>query len=98
MLDVVSDRGNSAFCDGISRRNFLRVGAIGGLSLADVLRLRANSHESSKRRCRSVIMVFLAGGPSHIDTYDMKPDAPVEFRGEFKPIATNVPGLQLCEL
>ena len=54
--------------------------------------------QARRRRCRSVIMVYLSGGPSHIDTYDMKPDAPVEFRGEFKPIASKLPGVQFCEL
>jgi hypothetical protein len=85
------------FCDGVSRRDFLRAGALGlaGLSLADVLRLRAENGGESK--ARSVIMVCLAGGPSHIDTYDPKPDAPADFRGEFKPIQTNVPGFDVCE-
>jgi hypothetical protein len=85
------------FCDGVSRRDFLRVGALGlaGLSLADVLRLRAEKGGESK--ARAVIMVCLACGPSHIDTYDPKPDAPADFRGEFKPIHTNVPGFDVCE-
>src|SRR5438105_12705786 len=79
------------------RRDFLRLGALslGGLSLADVLRLRAEG--SGGRKPRAVIMVCLAGGPSHIDMYDLKPDAPTEFRGEFKPIHTNLPGLDICE-
>src|SRR4051812_22800507 len=87
------------YCDGLSRRSFLRVGAFGaGLTLADVLRLRADPGQSrSGRQARSAIMISLGGGPSHIDTYDLKPDAPAEFRGEFKPIATNVPGVQICE-
>jgi hypothetical protein len=82
----------------VSRRNFLTVGtlALGGLSLADLLRLSAQGAGSG--RPRSVIMVYLPGGPSHIDLYDMKPDAPVEIRGEFKPIKTRVPGMELCEL
>jgi hypothetical protein len=91
------------YCDGISRRSFLRIGAFGaGLTLADALRLRAQTPGapatgSPSRHARSAIMVYLGGGPSHIDTYDLKPDAPVEFRGEFKPIDTNVPGVQICE-
>src|SRR5262245_11571998 len=83
----------------LSRRSFLQLGALslGGLTLADLLRARAQG-AANPRTHKSVIMVFLGGGPSHIDTYDMKPDAPAEYRGEFKPIATNVPGLELCEL
>ncbi|HEX3315649.1 MAG TPA: DUF1501 domain-containing protein [Gemmataceae bacterium] len=82
-----------------SRRDFLKVGALGlgGLSLADVLRLRAGATETPRHRPKSVIMVVLAGGPSHIDMYDMKPNAPVEYRGEFSPIRTNLPGLDICE-
>jgi len=86
-------------CDGINRRDFFRVGSLGaGLTLADVLRLQAQGAVSPKARPKSVIMVNLAGGISHIDTYDMKPKAPAEFRGEFKSIQTNVPGIDLCEL
>lgn len=68
---------------------------LGGLTLADVLRLRAQSPEGPKPR--AVIMVYLAGGPSHIEMYDMKPDAPADYRGEFRPIRTNVPGFDICE-
>src|SRR5260370_330503 len=89
--------GNSQpFCDGVSRRGFLKVGAFGvGLSLADVLCLRARAGGASKGKL--AIMISLPGGPSHMDMYDLKPDAPAEFRGEFKPIPTNVPGVQVCE-
>ena len=81
-----------------SRRAFLRVGAVGlgGLTLADLLRLEARA--SSRRSGKSVIMVYLPGGPSHIDMYDMKPDGPVEIRGEFRPTRTSVPGVSICEL
>jgi hypothetical protein len=89
------------FCDGISRRNFLKIGAFGaGLSLADVLRLRATAQGTTAPRSstpKSAIMIYLPGGPSHIDMYDLKPDAPKEFRGEFNPIQTNVNGVQICE-
>ncbi|MGI8980252.1 MAG: DUF1501 domain-containing protein [Pirellulaceae bacterium] len=87
-------------CDGITRREMLRVGglAIGGLTLADVLRGQAAAGSEKSKRNKSVIMVWLRGGPSHIDSYDMKPDAPPEIRGEFRPTATNVPGIQICDL
>jgi hypothetical protein len=82
----------------LSRRDVLKVGALGlgGLALSDLLRLRACG-ASATGRDKSVIMVWLRGGPSHIDSYDMKPDAPSEIRGEFLPIATNVAGIQVCE-
>jgi hypothetical protein len=86
------------FCDGLSRRNFLKIGAFGaGLSLAEMLRLQANAGTRSSAN-KAAIMIFLPGGPSHIDMYDLKPEAPAEYRGEFKPIKTNVPGVEICEL
>jgi hypothetical protein len=88
-------------CDGISRRNFLQIGAFGSLSLAGMLRARAVAAPSQNRSTSSpkaAIMVYLPGGPSHMDMYDLKPNAPKEFRGEFNPIATNIPGVQICEL
>ncbi len=86
------------FCDGIARRDFLRIGALGlgGLTLPDILRLRAEANPGASSP-RAVIMVCLAGGPSHMDMYDLKPDAPSDFRGEFRPIKTNVPGFDICE-
>lgn len=89
---------NRQFCDGVSRRDFLKAGAlaIGGLSLADVLRLQARAGNTG--RAKSVIMIYLPGGPTHHDTYDMKPKAAVEYRGELNPIKTNVPGMEICEL
>lgn len=90
--------GARGFCDGINRRDFLRIGAFGaGLTLADVLRLRAFAEQGTRARAKSAIMIYLPGGPSHIDTYDLKPAAPMEFRGEFKPISTNVGGIEICE-
>ena len=88
----------SRFCDGVTRRDWLRIGglALGGLTLPDLL--RAESITGKGRGIRGVIMVVLPGGPSHLDMYDLKPDAPLEIRGEFQPIATSVPGLELCEL
>jgi len=86
------------FCDGISRRSFLRIGAFGaGLSLAGMLRAQAAGQSQPSSSKKSAVMIYLGGGPSHIDMYDLKPDAPMEFRGEFKPIPTNVPGIQICE-
>jgi hypothetical protein len=87
------------FCDGLSRRNFLKVGALGlgGLTLADLLRLKAQGAVNPRTSSKAVIYVYLWGGPSHIDSYDPKPDAPVEYRGEFQTIRTNVPGFDLCE-
>src|SRR5262249_33556551 len=83
------------FCDGVSRRGFLQIGAFGaGLGLAGMLKARA---AGSSAGSKSAIMIYLPGGPSHLDMYDPKPDAPAEFRGEFKPIQTNVPGVQICE-
>ncbi|MFO0966815.1 MAG: DUF1501 domain-containing protein [Gemmataceae bacterium] len=83
----------------ISRRDCLRLGglAVGGLTLADVMRQRASANPA-ETRAKSVIMVYLPGGPSHLDMYDMKPEAPVEYRGEFAPTRTNVPGISICEL
>jgi len=87
------------FCDGMTRRSFLRIGAFGtGLTLAEMLRCRAGAGTASpSNNNKSAIMIYLPGGPSHMDMYDLKPDAPVEFRGEFKSIPTNVPGVQICE-
>jgi len=81
---------------GCTRRSVLHVGglAFAGLTLPDLGRLRA---ESRTGRPKSVIMIWLRGGASHLDSFDMKPDAPAEIRGEFRPISTNVPGIQICE-
>jgi hypothetical protein len=97
---TICGRSAGTFCDGMTRRGFLKVGAlaVGGLTLADLLRLRANGALRAGSPHKAVIMVYLNGGPSHIDLYDLKPDAPTEYRGEFKPIRTNVPGFDICEL
>jgi Protein of unknown function (DUF1501) len=85
-------------CDGITRRHFLTAGALGlgGLTLADLLRAEAAAGKGSSGK--AIINIHLDGGPSHLDTIDPKPDAPAEIRGEFKPIATKVPGLWVSEL
>src|SRR5216683_7608295 len=89
---------NQRFCDGVSRRGFLKIGAFGaGLTLAEMLRLRALAGDKTATPNKAAIMIYLPGGPSHMDMYDLKPDAPKEFRGEFNPIATNVAGIQICE-
>ena len=85
------------FCDGLPRRSFLKIGglALGGLSLTDVL--RAEEAPAAPRH-RGIIMIYMPGGPPHQDMYDLKPEAPSEFRGDFSPIATSVPDIQICEL
>jgi hypothetical protein len=97
---TIHGRRQGPYCDGLSRRNFLKVGALGlaGPTLADLLRLRAQGAARKEAAHKAVILVYLGGGPSHIDMYDMKPNAPAEVRGEFRPIRTNMPGLDLCEL
>src|SRR5262245_10550796 len=95
--------GPSSRSDGrMTRRSWLQIGglALGGLSLPQILRAQAQSGErnpASSQRAQGVIMVLLPGGPTHLDTFDLKPDAPAEIRGEFRPIPTNVPGIDLCE-
>ena len=91
-------RSANPFCDGMTRRVMLKVGnlALGGLALPDLLRAEAESGRGKSHK--SVIMVFLSGGPPHQDMVDLKPDAPAEIRGEFQPISTNVPGIEFCEL
>ena len=88
---------SSRFCDGVSRRNFLRIGALGmgGLALPQIL--QAESQSGIRRSHKAIIMIYLPGGPPHQDTFDLKLDAPSEIRGEFKAIRTNVPGIQICE-
>jgi len=100
MLTVWGNRLNDR-CDGVSRRDFLRVGTLGlaGLSLPNVLRSRAQAAPSGRAaKDTAVILYWLDGGPTHFETYDPKPNAPAEFRGAFKAIPTNVPGVQFSEL
>ena len=102
MLRISLGRGRGRFCDGVSRRQMLRLGgtgALSGLSLPGLLELEARAalgRESSREiPAKSVIMIFLEGGPSHIDMWDLKPGAPKEIRGPFHPISTNVPGTRI---
>lgn len=89
----------NVYCDGVSRRGFLRVGSLAlgasSLSLADLM--RADAAGVTKPH-KSIIHIFLAGGPPHQDMWEIKTDAPSEIRGEFKPIKTNVPGIEICEV
>jgi hypothetical protein len=94
---TINGTQTSPFCDGVSRRGFLKLGAlgIGGLTLADVLRAESQAGIGSSQK--AIINIHLHGGPPHTDMFDLKPEAPVEYRGEFMPIATNAPGLDICE-
>lgn len=96
MLTIPGHR-SFQLCDGVSRRDFLRIGSVGlgGIALPELL--RAESQSGIRRSHKAVIMVFLPGGPSHQDMVDLKMEAPSEIRGEFNPISTNVPGIQICE-
>lgn len=91
---------STRYCDGISRRNFLKIGALSfgatTFTLTDLFRAEAKTGSSS--RTKSVINVFLGGGPPHQDMWDLKTEAPAEIKGEFKPIATKVPGIDICEV
>jgi len=89
-----------SFCDGLRRRDFLHAGSTGmlGLGLTDFLSLKAQGAVHKDKSDMNVIMLFLVGGPSQLDTWDMKPDAPSEIRGPYKPIKTNVPGIEISEI
>ncbi len=97
-----SQRKSQLRCLGpTSRRSFLQAGALSalGLGLSDLYRLQADAKRSgAELKDNAVIFIWLPGGPAHLDTYDMKPDAPIEYRGDFRPIRTNVPGIEICEL
>ena len=96
MLTFASHRKDRR-CDGLSRRGFLRIGglAMGGLTLPQLL--HAEAQAGTRHSHKAVIMIYMAGAPPHQDMYDLKLDAPAEIRGECQPIATNVPGVQICE-
>ena len=106
MLSIPGKPGST--CDGFSRREFMRVGGAGflGISLSDILKLQAaeqasggsKNHGSGWGKAKNVIMIFLQGGPSHIDIWDPKPDSPANIRGEFQPLESNVKGIYLTEV
>src|SRR5262249_45401196 len=91
---------STRFCDGVSRRGFLKIGMLGlgasQFSLADVFRSEARAGSGSQHK--AIINIFLGGGPPHQDMWEIKTEAPDDVRGEFKPIATQVPGLQIGEV
>src|SRR5881394_2743683 len=89
---------NGGFCDGVTRRDFLTIGGsiAGGLMLPNLLRAEAAQNRGSQHK--AIINIYLPGGPPHLDMWDIKTEAPREIRGEFNPIPTNVPGIQICEL
>ena len=97
MLRIDTGR-TGRYCDGLSRRSFVQLGAAGMATagLADVLRAKATSDQPTKST--SAILIWLDGGPGHMDLYDMKPEAPIEYRGIWEPIKTNVPGMEISEL
>ncbi len=93
--------GSSGYCDGVSRRSFLQIGVAGlaSFGLPGLLRLReASARDGKGKKDTRIILVWLDGGPSHMDTYDLKPEAPPEYRGFWSPIPTNVPGMRITEM
>ena len=90
-------KGKQGYCDGMARRDFLKIGgmAMGGLSMANMYDADLQAKTGSNHR--AIINIYMPGGPSHIDLWDLKPDAPSEIRGDFRPIKTNVPGIDICE-
>lgn len=91
-------RTSTKLCDGVSRRNFLKIGALGAAGLTLPRLLSAEAAAGIRASNKSVILVYLVGGPPHQDMFDLKPDAPAEVAGPMRPISTNVAGIQICEL
>src|SRR5438046_6307678 len=109
MLTLLGPKSSRRHCDGISRRDFVRIGGLGlgGLTLPQLLALESgqaaeaaarSDGQGQRKRHKSLIMVYLCGGPPHQDMYEIKVDAPAEVRGEFNAIPTAVPGIEICEL
>lgn len=101
MLSIVGGSDGGAFCDRLTRRRMLRIGGLAPLGLGLPALLRAEQaglvHPAARSK-KSVILVWMHGGPSQLETFDMKPDAPAEYRGAFSPVRSNVPGIDVCEL
>src|SRR6478672_10515681 len=99
MLDILG-QGCATTCNGTTRRDFMKIGALGaiGFSLSDYLAAKSAGNVVKANDDRSVIMIFNLGAPSQLDTFDMKPDAPAEIRGPFKPISTASPEIQISEI
>ena len=104
MLDLSLTGSTHTNCSGIARRDFLRIGGIGAMTLPALLQAEARAKEAAPKltlrrgaRAKSVILVYLGGGLSHHDSFDMKPEMPEEIRGKYKPIPTSVDGLSICE-
>ena len=97
MFSIAAGRTGMQFCDGYSRRDFLRIGTlgVGGLTLGNLLRAEAEAGIGSSHK--AIVNIHLSGGPSHMDMFDLKPEAPSEFRGEFAPIQTNVEDMHICQ-
>ena len=90
-------QSSNAFCDRVSRRNFLKIGSLGAAGLTLPQLLRAEAAAGIQKSHKSVIMIYLVGGPPHQDMFDLKPNAPAEVAGPWRPIPTNVPGIEICE-
>lgn len=99
MLTLIG-KGSAQTCDGVTRRDFLQVGALGaiGFGLPQYLAAAESGMADPSKSKKSAIMIFNLGAPSQLDTFDMKPDAPAEIRGPFKPISTKAPGIQISEI
>lgn len=100
MLRIDAGLAEGKYCDGMSRRSFVQLGlaGMGSLGLGSFLRMKEASAATVGKKDTSVILLWIDGGPGHMDTYDMKPEAPPEYRGIWRPIDTNVPGMQVTEL
>ena len=97
MLSILQQPGRNALCDGISRRDFIKIGGLGMGRLTLAQLLSAEAHAGIRKAQKAVIMIYMVGGPPHQDMYDIKPDAPAEIAGPWKAIDTRVPGIRICE-